>query len=250
MHPRRTVEVALKLADHGAGASDIARRLRVPRSTVRDWLAPDSRRRCHRVLNEAACDRCGGEHDFQRLPVEYAYLLGLYLGDGCISAHRRGVYRLRIALDVKYPGIIDSATAAMGHVRKGKTLVQLRPQKCVEVSSYWRAWPCIFPQHGPGKKHERPIRFTRWQQELVDRWPKQLIRGLIHSDGCRFQNTGRDGWSCSRYAFDNRSDDIRAIFCRACDRTGLRWTASGTSRIYVSRKADVARLDEFIGPKQ
>ena len=41
------------------------------------------------------------------------HLLGLYLGDGCISAHARGVYRLRIVLDVKYPGIIAAATAAL-----------------------------------------------------------------------------------------------------------------------------------------
>jgi hypothetical protein len=29
----------------------------------------------------------------------------------------------------------------------------------------------------------------------------------------------------------------------------LRWTAA-PERIYVSRKADVARMDEFIGPKR
>jgi hypothetical protein len=28
------------------------------------------------------------------------------LGDGCISAHRRGVYKLRIVLDIAYPGIV------------------------------------------------------------------------------------------------------------------------------------------------
>jgi hypothetical protein len=30
---------------------------------------------------------------------------------------------------------------------------------------------------------------------------------------------------------------------------GLRWTESKNT-IYVSRKADVARMDEFIGPKR
>ena len=41
---------------------------------------------------------------------------------------------------------------------------------------------------------------------------------------------------------------IRAIFCRACDELGLRWTTA-PHPVYVSRKLDVARLDEFIGPK-
>jgi len=249
VHPRHTVEAAVKLAEGGTSASEISRRLGVSRSTVRYWLLPEGRAR-RRALSEAACDRCGVEHDFQRPPDEYAYLLGLYLGDGCISAHQRGVYRLRITLDVKYPGIIESTAAAMACVREGKTHIQLRPQKCVDVSSYWRAWPCLFPQHGPGRKHTREIALVPWQQDIADRLPEQLLRGLIESDGCRFQNTGRCNWSCPRYSFMNKSDGIRSIFCRACERMGVRWTASGRYTIYVSRKADVARLDEFIGPKR
>jgi len=52
------------------------------------------------------------------------------------------------------------------------------------------------------------------------------------------------------------STDITSIFCSACDCLGLRWTASFPTResaavsIYVSRKADVAKLDEFVGPKR
>ena len=37
---------------------------------------------------------------------------------------------------------------------------------------------------------------------------------------------------------------------RACDLMGLHWTASGQKTIYVSRKADVATLDRFVGPKE
>ncbi len=148
----------------------------------------------------------------------------------------------------KYPGIIDSAVGAIASVRLGRVSTQLRPQNYVEVSSYWKSWPCLFPQHGAGKKHERAIGLTDWQSALVDRWPEQLLRGLIHSDGCRFQNTGRN-WAWPRYSFKQVSDDIRTIFCDACDRLGLRWTAARTT-IYVSRKADVAILDEFIGPKR
>ena len=133
--------------------------------------------------------------------------------------------------------------------RRGRVLVQVRPENCVEVSAYWRCWPCLLPQHGPGKKHHRVIRLTGWQARHVIARPDQLLRGLIESDGCRFQNTGRN-WSCPRYSFTNHSADIREIFCHACDLLGLRWTASGKHTIYVSRKADVATLDSFIGPKR
>lgn len=83
---------------------------------------------------------------------------------------------------------------------------QLTPKNYVEVHAYSKSWPCLFPQHGAGKKHERKIELTDWQEELVDLVPALLIRGLIHSDGCRFINTGRGGWSAPRYVFTNFSE--------------------------------------------
>jgi hypothetical protein len=243
VHSRVTVATALDLATSGLGASEIARRLGIPRSTVRGWLGG-----AIPVRRLDDCHRCRADRDLSALPGEYVYLLGLYLGDGCISSHSRGVYRLRIVLDEKYPGIIRAASGAIETVRDGAVLVQRRRDNCVEVSAYWQHWPCLFPQHGRGKKHERRIVLEHWQEGLSQRWPGQLLRGLIDSDGCRFQNTGRR-WSWPRYSFDNHSAEIRAIFCRACDHTGVRWTESGRHTIYVSRKVDVAILDQFIGPK-
>jgi hypothetical protein len=114
--------------------------------------------------------------------------------------------------------------------------------------AYWKCWPCLFPQHGAGPKHLRTIELRPWQQQIADRWPEDLLGGLIHSDGCRFINTGRK-WICPRYSFSNASEDIRQIYCRACDLLGLRHSFAGRN-VYVSRKADVAKLDTFIGPKQ
>jgi hypothetical protein len=76
---------------------------------------------------------------------------------------------------------------------------------------------------------------------------EQLLRGLIHSDGCRSINTGRN-WRSARYSFSNRSADILRIFTEACSRLDVHWTTAPHT-IYVSRVADVARLDAFIGPK-
>jgi hypothetical protein len=45
------------------------------------------------------------------------------------------------------------------------------------------------------------------------------------------------------------SGDIKTIFCDACDLLGLRWTIAPNT-VYVSRKADVALLDQFVGPKR
>lgn len=117
----------------------------------------------------------------------------------------------------------------------------------VEVSCYSKSWPCLFPQHGPGRKDQRLIELADWQWSLAEKDPDLLLKGLIHSDGCRFINSKKN-WSCPRYSFSNRSQDIRDIFCRACELLGVHYTFASHT-VYVSRKADVARLDEFIGPK-
>jgi hypothetical protein len=250
MHARERVDAALALADRGLNATEIARLTGVNRRTISDWLrlgpptgwAPPG----------PTCDRCGlGAHAYDELPADYTYLLGLYLGDGCLSSHPRDVYKLRIVLDVKYPRIVAECEAAMQAVMpRSEASRHRRVSNCYEVYSYSKSWPCLFPQHGPGRKHERRIELTDWQRRHVIRDPKLLLRGLIHSDGCRFINTGRGGWRHPRYTFCNVSDDIKRIFCDACDLLGLRWTLAPPKTVYVSRKADVALLDEFIGPKR
>jgi hypothetical protein len=196
------------------------------------------------------CSRCGAAHDFAALPPAYVQLLGLYLGDGCISPHPRSVYKLRITLDARYPGVLEECEDAMAEVMPRSRLNRATYGTWFEIYSYSKSWPCLFPQHGEGRKHERPIVLTPWQRQLVSRRPDRLLRGLLHSDGCRFRNTGRNGWVHPRYAFTNVSADIRAIFCAACELLGLRWTASGAKTIYVSRKDDVALLDLFVGSKR
>jgi Homeodomain-like domain-containing protein len=253
MRPASEFAQCLELRARGLNASEISRRTGVPRPTVRDWLHGRAPRR----RAGPGCGVCGhGVHDASHLPSSYVYLLGIYLGDGCISAHPRGVFRLRVFLDAAYPGIAEEVAGAMRAVRPANPVGRATPASgysgqrgtCLELSSYSRSWPCLIPQHGPGRKHERRIVLTDWQRELVARSPELLLRGLIHSDGCRFVNTGRGGWSNPRYAFYNVSDDIRGIFCDACDLLGLHWTTAPRT-VYVSRKADVARMDEFIGPK-
>lgn len=265
MHSRAVVAEALRLRDkEGLGASAVARRLGISRGAVRDWYAGKLPRHSRTISPSGksippACHRCGLEqHQLEDLPREYVYLLGLYLGDGTISKHRRGVHRLRIFLDKKYPGIVGECEVAMGRVMPASTPARyLTVSNCFQVSSYSKAWPCLFPQHGPGRKHTRRIWLADWQQELAEHWPEALLRGMIQSDGCRFTNTrGKsDTWSAPRYAFGNVSSDVTTIFCTACDKLGLHWTAAFREderkavTIYVSRKADVARMDEFVGPK-
>lgn len=181
----------------------------------------------------------------------YAYLLGLYLGDGYIVAVGRA-FQLRIYLDVRYPGIVAAAADAVRALRPRRPVALVPREGCVAVSAYWKHWPCVFPQHGPGRKHERAIVLAPWQRALVDAHPRALLRGLVHSDGWRGTNrvtAGGRRYEYPRYNFDNRSDDIRRIFCDACDAVGIEWRRMSATTISVARRESVRRMDEFVGPK-
>ena len=252
MHAREEVLQALELHSAGRSATEIAGLIGVSRRTVSDWLRGKIPRTARTIEGVGSCQRCGWRaHEPDELPASYVYLLGAYLGDGCLSPHPRGVFKLRVVLDSSYPRILDEVEGAMREVLPANP-VGRHPrtgQNCVDISSYSKSLPCLFPQHGTGKKHHRPIFLAEWQRTLVERNTELLLRGLIHSDGYRFMNTGR-GWRHPRYGFTNFSADIRQIFCDACELLDLHWTWSKPSTIYVSRKADVARMDEFIGPKR
>jgi hypothetical protein len=59
----------------------------------------------------------------------------------------------------------------------------------VIVNAYSNTWPVLFPQHGAGRKHLRPIVLEAWQRRIVERHPIEFVRGCIESDGCRHRRT-------------------------------------------------------------
>src|SRR5437764_14056458 len=142
----------------------------------------------------------------------YSYLLGMYLGDGCVSDSGRS-YQLRISLDAIYPDIVDECVTAVVLTTVGRRVYvrNVKGSRVAIVESSWKRWPELLPQHGPGHKHERPIALEAWQRRVVDAQPEQFLRGLIHSDGCRTINrfnvklpSGRVGeYEYPRYFFSN-----------------------------------------------
>jgi hypothetical protein len=229
-----------------AGMNDcaIARQTGIPRPTVREWRSKPP----HRLTLPGASSPCGVSHDFSALPTAaYSYLLGVYLGDGCISQYRR-VWRMRIILDNKYPAIIARCQDALDTVMPGQHAATMQKKGCVEVGLYSKHWPCLFPQHGPGRKHHRRIALEPWQEVHVYEATEEFVRGLIESDGCRVVANDR-GVRSIRYHFSNRSEDIIGLFTAALDHLEIPWTRSRKDTVSIYRKAATARLDEFIGPK-
>ncbi len=240
---------ALALVACGLSDREIGRRLGIPCRTVNGWRRQGWRR--------VALER---EPTSWR-PADgalYAYLLGIYLGDGHI-AETRGTRFLRVSMDGLYPGVIAEVRRALDSVFAPRTASRLTyaPGRGVVVQICHPALPLAFPQHGPGKKHDRKIELVAWQRGLTRDHPEQFLRGLIHSDGCRSVNrfrttlsTGRVAtYQYPRYFFTNVSVDIRRIFCEYCELLGIRWTQSNPHNISVAHRDSVARLDTLVGPK-
>ncbi len=170
----------------------------------------------------------------------------------------RGVFRLRISTCDAYPRIRTETATAIEAVMPGRAVGRVRCEGCTEVTSHSKHWPCLFPQHGAGPKHLRPIRLEPWQAAIaLDQHPALLIRGLIHSDGCRCINritrrlpSGERHYQYVRYFFKNESGDIRNLMIEACARLGVDIRPNGRNSLSVARKESVAILEECVGPKR
>ncbi len=237
--------LGMGLSDHG-----IAALTGVKRSTVRNWrLAAHPPQTVKRAELAAAWS-------VQDVP-SYCYLLGAYLGDGTVHA-RKGI-SLNIVNDRRYPGVSNEILGAMAKTFPGRS-PRVHPSSTGESDILCISHPAIvraFPQHGVGRKHLRPIVLTDWQREFTHAHPASLLRGLIHSDGCRVINrfqtklpSGRVAKYCYvRYFFSNLSADIRRIFWEHCELLGIRVTQSNHRNLTVSHRKSVAILEEIVGPK-
>ena len=246
---------AMALMGRGLSLRSISLSTGVNRSTLREWREhPETSLDPH-----AACPRCAIIPALPEPQADYAYTLGLYLGDGCISragARDKDVWKLRIMCEDAWPGLIRECARAMSAIRPGNKVSTQQKVGCTEVISCSRHWPCLFPQHGPGMKHMRTIELEPWQRIIVTGNPGHFARGLFHSDGYRGINRIRrrvaDGerwYEYPRYLFTNESQDILRLCGGTLDQLGVAWRFSRRNAISVARREAVARLDEFVGPK-
>jgi hypothetical protein len=250
VHASREQQIAIVRGLAGGGPTDgeVAEAAGLTRGTVNRW-------KNHGVPTRPAIEP---SQDWRPAdPASYAYLLGLYLGDGYISHHGGNCYGLSISLDDSWPRIVEECRTAITTFATGPVHEYQRPDgHGLRIYSYSGVWPAAFPQHGPGRKHLRTISLSSWQEEIVDEHPRPFLRGLIHSDGSRCINRfevqlkgGVRTYAYPRYFFSNLSADIRGLFCRYCEKLGVKWTQSNPRNISVSHRASVAILDSFIGPK-
>ncbi len=241
MYDATTRSIALAKLDAGTNLSAISREVGASRSAIRSWIG-DSR-------PVPACPAPAVSHP------DFAALFGYYLGDGCISRHPR-TFSMRIACDKNLLGTVADVESLLRTVHPARRTYRVRPPGVIVVQQYWKHWPCLFPQHGLGRKHERNLVMADWQQAIVEEHPAHFLRGLFHSDGCLVNNWTtrvvageRKRYDYPRWQFTNESADIMRWCGEALDRVDVGWRQTSRRTLSVSRRADVARLTELIGEK-
>lgn len=257
----------LELWELGIPKKTIAQLTKIPRSTVIECIQryptiEALERKTVEIATPLVLKILKGEIEAPNNEIykAYAYVLGLYLGDGCIVKMRK-VYWLRISLDAKYPDIIDACRRAIQTLLPENKVALIehhyREQLShIDVSVTHKYLEQVFPQHGKGMKHTRTIALEPWQQRIVDAYPLDFFRGLYHSDGSRFSNVV-NGKDYPRYSFTNNSQDILKLFCDTCDKLGVHWTVKArrsqardhATDIFISKRPDVEYLDRVVGVK-
>ena len=247
MYDNATIRRARALSESGCSDYAVAAAIGVTRQTVMHWR------------QRGFAEREDRSTSWTVAAPEYPYLLGLYLGDGCLSRPGRSrSHTLDLACDAGYPAIISEAERAI-RVVFGERSRRWLPgdAECVHVRVTHRALVSAFPQHGPGRKHERKIELVEWQRVLTRRYPEAFIRGLIHSDGSRCIN--RSTPRCRADA--RRTTSTCATSSRITPPTSARssattvicWESGGRSRAIGTSRSHIATAPRFstrsLGPR-
>lgn len=179
---RRPYDLVAELTATGLSDYEVARRTGVPRSTVQRWRVAGGQGAARRPSWQSPWRPSEGR--------SYCYVLGLYLGDGHLGVRRGRPRFFRLSMDAAYPRVIDEAARALETVFEGSVARRYEWGDAlrVVVQVCHGALLEAFPQHGPGVKHSRRIELADWQRDLSHAHPGALVRGLIHSDGCRTIN--------------------------------------------------------------
>ena len=143
--------------------------------------------------------------------VELAYLVGVYLGDGCLVQISR-TELLDIACDSKYHGLIERFTNLVIRVFGKAPVLQKDPSSnCVHIRLYGKGINTTLGMD-PGPKNRRDLHIPSWIKENEDftRW---CLRGLFETDGYIHYRRGRNRSVVVGFSNTNESllDEIQQL---------------------------------------
>lgn len=273
MRSKEEISLIFKLYKSGLSQHKIAKATNISRGTIKDYVSKFKKGNTDidlinkgfkvkglKIIN----DLHHPSKTNKTIYKTYSYLLGMYLGDGSLTKikNKKDLYLFRIHQDAKYPNIIEEIKKAIITILP-ENKVCLVPKKyndkisSFDICTRSKLFLKLFPSAKSGRKHTYSIILEKWQKELIDRYPKQFLRGLIQSDGSRYKATySKNSW---HYNFVQKSDDIFNLFLYICNalnlKVGFRMHTTTTkdkkhdSWIGTISSKNTAFLDTFIGPK-
>lgn len=227
--------------EDGLNFREISQILKVHKSTVSYWA-----RNSFKITNPKlpasaeALRKCCVQNK-----QHYSYIIGCYLGDGCISKLQR-TYKLRISSSTAHPDIIKQRKRSLEKIFPlNKVAVsKIKSAECVEIRVHNSGIPIIFPRHGNGAKHKRNITLEDWQSDIIYSEPECFIKGLIDTDGSYFIVNGK-----YRYRFTNKSKQIANLYMEVMSHLGISAKptikSDGVINIFTNAKIEVEKLDKL-----
>lgn len=254
-YTKEQIEEVLRLFEDGKSKMEISRMTGINRRTLTDWISPKYIRKTDNPRNSYQPITDFNEYlDTEEKRKAYAFILGVYLCDGhiCTSKLLRAP-ALRLTNDIKYIKNTQEWIDNISVLLPENSINKHRHSKCNAnlITVYSRKLVDLFPQHGPGKKHQRKLELAEWQRTIINKYPSEFLRACFQSDGCIYtlKNGGR------YYSFSNMSEDIMDWFLSALSSIGInkQKTRSVKSKIFIvqiSKKSDVEILQSIIAYKE
>lgn len=171
----------------------------------------------------------------QSYKKSYAYILGIYLGDGYINKTLR-TWKLRIFQDKKYINVVKEIEENLKIIFPyNRTNKISHGKNCYEIYIYNNNIIELFPQHDKGKKYKRKIKLETWQEEIINEFPFLFIKGLIHSDGCSYISKSNKK-EYLNYGFCNKSFDIINLLINSLNKVNISYN------LYFNKNKEIYRL--------
>jgi hypothetical protein len=246
------IEEVLKNYEENKNISEIGRIYSIPRSTILYWLKSGT---IDNFNLKQELDKKTIDSIYEHISLnkkDYNFILGLYLGDGCITENGRNgsSYKLRIAQDINYPKSINLIKDKISKFF-GKDAKLIECKGCYHITIYDKYLPFYFPQHDKGFKHNRNVKLNDFQIENIEY--SELLSGLWMSDGSRyFAKHGK--YNYERYNFTNKSLDIINLFEECLNKFEIRYSKrikpNGVWIIEIQNKDGVNKIKSIVGIKE
>lgn len=221
-HSQEDRDNVIHLFEEGKNKCEISRITGIHRATLRDWILDNQKGIIKSAYQHNTEEYLNEFLQSEERRKSYSFVLGLYLCDGHISQYKtHRVACIRMINDFKYPkNTSEWADNLQILFPENKINIRKLKMNAVEVKTYSKKLPTLFPQIGKGAKHKRKLTFTNWQMDIIKQYPKDFIRACIQSDGSIYNATTK-GRIYKRYNFTNASEDIIDLFLYSLKEIGI-----------------------------